>query len=307
MVRSPYAHARILSIDGTEALGSPGVFAVLTGQDVMDDGLQPIPHNPVPSTKFDVRLTALARKAVHGSALLLPVDRVRHVGEAVAMVVAQTAAQAVDAAEKVFVDYEELPHVTGTAAAAEPGAPSVWDEVPDNVFIDSSFGDWDGTQAAFRSAAHVVRADFHIDRVTAVTIEPRAAVANFDAQTGRYTLYAASGGAVRQKAELAYVLGIDKKDLRVLSYDVGGNFGARNRAYVEFGLVLWASRKTGRPVKFTATRSEAFLTDYQGRDLVTKVELALDKEGKFLALRADNLSNVGMRCVSLSPLSKGSG
>ena len=126
-------------------------------------------------------------------------------------------------------------------------------------------------------------------------------------QTGRYTLYAGSGGAVRQKRELAGVLGIAADNLRVLSYDVGGNFGTRNRVFVEFGLVLWAARKLGRPVKFTATRSEAFLSDYQGRDLVTKVELALARDGRFLAMRATNISNVGARCVSLSPLAKGSG
>src|SRR4029450_12693714 len=125
--------------------------------------------------------------------------------------------------------------------------------------------------------------------------------------TGRYTLHAGSGGAVRQKRELAAVLGIAQERLRVLSYDVGGNFGTRNRAFVEFGLVLWAAKKLGRPVKYTATRSEAFVSDYQGRDLVTKVELALRKDGRILGMRADNISNGGALCVSLSPLSKGSG
>ena len=149
--------------------------------------------------------------------------------------------------------------------------------------------------------------DFHIDRVTGVPMEPRAALGEYDAQTGRYTLHAGSGGAVRQKRELTGVLGIAADKLRVLSYDVGGNFGTRNRVFVEFGLVLWAARKLGRPIKFTATRSEAFLSDYQGRDLVTKVELALASDGRFLAMRATNISNVGARCVSLSPLSKGSG
>jgi len=138
-------------------------------------------------------------------------------------------------------------------------------------------------------------------------MEPRAAVAHYDKATERYTIYAGSGGAVRQKRELATVLGIDPEKIRVLSYDVGGNFGTRNRVYVEFGLVLWAARKIGRPVKHTATRSECFISDYQGRDLVAKFELALDERGRFLALRATNISNVGARCVSLSPLSKGAG
>ena len=149
--------------------------------------------------------------------------------------------------------------------------------------------------------------DFRIGRVTAVPLEPRVALAHYDAHTQRYTLYAGSGGAVRQKHELASVLGIAADRLRVLSHDVGGNFGSRNRPYVEFGLVLWAARKLGRPVKYTATRSEAFLSDYQGRDLLTKVELALRADGRFLAMRALNISNVGARCVSLSPLGKGAG
>src|SRR5207244_5687329 len=134
-----------------------------------------------------------------------------------------------------------------------------------------------------------------------VPLEPRSALGEYDAGSGRYTLHAGSGGAVRQKRELAAVLGIAPEQLRVLSYDVGGNFGTRNRAFVEFGLVLWAARKLGRPVKYTATRSEAFLTDFQGRDLLTRVALALCADGRFLALRADNVSNVGGRCVSLSP------
>ena len=148
--------------------------------------------------------------------------------------------------------------------------------------------------------------EFNIGRVTAAPMEPRAALAQYDAASGRYTLYAGSGGAVRQKQELAAVLGIAPERLRVLSLDVGGNFGSRNRVYVEFGLVLWAAQKLGRPVKYTASRSEAFLTDYQGRDLLTRVELALAADGRFLAMRADNISNVGGWCVSLSPLSKGS-
>lgn len=308
MVRSPYPHARIKGIDATAARNAPGVIAVLTGQDALDDGLGPIPHNPVPSTRFDVKLRAAdGTMPFIGPHLLLPTDKARHVGEAVAMVVAMSKAEAEDAAEMIEVDWEELPHVSDSLDAITGDAPRVWDEVPDNTLVDSAFGNEAAVDAAFAAAAHISTAKFHINRVTAVTMEPRAALADFDATTGRSTLYAGSGGAVRQKRELSQVLGIDAEDLRVLSYDVGGNFGARNRVYVEFGLVLWASRRLKKPVKFTASRSEAFLTDYQGRDLHTRVELALDAEGRFLAMRADNISNVGARCVSLSPLSKGSG
>src|SRR5438094_1428516 len=204
-------------------------------------------------------------------------------------------------------EYEELPFVIHSEDAMAAGAPNVWDEVPDNIAIDTWFGDRVATDQAFAEADHVVKLDLHIGRVTGVPIEPRAAVAQYDAGSGRYTLYAGSGGAVRQKNELAGVLGIAPDLLRVISNDVGGNFGTRNRVFVEFGLVLWAARKLGRPVKYTATRSEAFLSDYQGRDLVTKVELAVRKDGRFLAMRATNISNLGARAVSLSPLSKGAG
>jgi aerobic carbon-monoxide dehydrogenase large subunit len=222
-------------------------------------------------------------------------------------VVAETRAQAMDGAEAVEVEYEELPFVVHSEDALKPGAPLVWDEIAGNVPCDTMFGDKDKTDRAFEKAAHVVKAEFNIVRVTGVPMELRSCLADFDAASGKYTLYAGSGGAVRQKIELVQVLGIAPDKLRVLSYDVGGNFGTRNRPFVEFGLVLWAAGKIKRPVKYTATRSEAFLTDYQGRDLVTKVELAFDDKGKILAMRADNISNAGARCVSLSPLSKGSG
>ena len=286
----------------------PGVLGVFTGADCLADGLGAIPHDPLPKTKYDMKLTAAGGGAVFiGPHMLLPADKARHVGEAVAMVVAETLAQALDAAEAVEVDYEVLPGVYHSEEAMRPGAPAVWDEVPDNMPVDTFFGDRTATDEAFARADHVVAMDFHIDRVTGVPLEPRAALGEYDAQSGRYTLHAGSGGAVRQKRELASILGIAPERLRVLSYDVGGNFGTRNRVFVEFGLVLWAARKLGRPVKFTATRSEAFLSDYQGRDLVTKVELALARDGRFLAMRATNISNVGARCVSLSPLSKGAG
>ncbi|MGP0090857.1 MAG: xanthine dehydrogenase family protein molybdopterin-binding subunit [Xanthobacteraceae bacterium] len=306
MVRSPHPHARIARIDSSQACAMPGVLGVFTGADCAADGLAPISHDPVPSTKYDMKLTGPGGGAIFtGPHRLLPTDKARHVGEAVAMVVAQTRAQALDAAEAVVVDYDVLPSVYHSEDAMRPGAPRLWDEAPSNILVDTTFGDVAATDRAFAGAAHVVTMDFHVGRVTGVPMEPRAALAHFDAATGRYTLHAGSGGAVRQKRELASVLGISPEDLRVLSYDVGGNFGTRNRVYVEFGLILWASRKLGRPIKFTATRSECFLSDYQGRDLVTKVALALRADGRFLGMRATNISNVGARCVSLSPLSKG--
>ena len=308
MVRSPHAHARIVSYHTADALAVFGVLGVFTGADCLADGLGPIPHYPLPKTKYDLKLTGPGGSEVFiGPHLLLPTDKVRHVGEAVAMVVAESKTSALDAAELLEIEYDELPFVLRAEQAMMDGATGVWDELPTNVLVDTRFGDERATDAAFATADHVVKARFHVDRVTGVPMEPRAALAEFNEDSGRYTLYAGSGGAVKQKGELASALGIDADRLRVFSYDVGGNFGTRNRVYVEFGLVLWAAEKLRRPVKYTATRSESFLSDYQGRDLVTTVELALNSEGKFLAMRADNVSNAGARCVSLSPLGKGSG
>ena len=308
MVRSPHPHARIVAIDAAAAKAMPGVLGVFTGADCIADKIGPLPHDPVPKTKFDMKLTGPGGGAViAGPHALLPADRVRHVGEAVVMVVAETKAQALDATEAVAVTYEEMPFVLHTEDAMQPGAPVLWDAVPNNVTVETLFGDATATDQAFARAAHVVTKKFHIGRVTGVPLEPRAALGAYDAATDKFTLYAGSGGAVRQKNELIQVFGILPDKLRVLSPDVGGNFGTRNRTFVEFALVLWAAKKLGRPVKYTATRSEAFLSDYQGRDLITKVELALDAKHRFLAIRATNISNVGARCVSLSPLSKGSG
>lgn len=308
MIRSPHAHARIVHIDGSNARKMPGVLGVFTGADCLADGLGAIQHDPLPKTKYDMKLQGPGGSEIFiGPHLLLPHDKARHVGEAIAMVVAESQAQAFDAAEAVTIDYEELPCVVHSEDAMKPGAPTVWDEVPDNVLVDTRFGNAAEVDRLFSNAPHVVSMDFHIGRVTGAPMEPRTAVAQYDKTDGRYTIYAGSGGAVRQKRELAGVLGVDPENIRVLSYDVGGNFGTRNRVYVEFGLVLWAARKLGRPVKYTATRSECFISDYQGRDLVAKYELALDKRGRFLALRATNISNAGARCVSLSPLSKGAG
>lgn len=330
MVRSPHPHARIVRIDTRTARLMQGVLGIYTGADCAAEGLKPIPHSPVPSTRDDMKLHARGGgKVFEGPHVLLPTDKARHVGEAVAMVVAETQAQALDAAEAIEVEWAVLPWITSTreayerihvtpvnteatsvnteATSASTEATPVWDEVPDNVLVETHFGNRAATDAAFARAAHVVSMDFDIGRVTACTLEPRAALAQFDATSGRYTLHAGSGGAVRQKRELAEVLGIDASRVRVLSLDVGGNFGARNRVYVEFALVLWAAEKLRRPVKFTAQRSEAFLSDYQGRDLFSRAALALDAEGKFLAFRSTNVSNVGARCASLSPLSKGSG
>jgi carbon-monoxide dehydrogenase large subunit len=304
MVRSPHAHARIRAIDAAAALALPGVLAVLTGTDAMKDGLKPIPHRPVMGPP-DI---ALGKRDATDKFLsphrVLPQDKARFAGEALAIVVAETLAAAKDAAERVRIEFEPLPAVTDTVAAAAPGAPRLWEEAHSNVCIDAQVGDAAATDAAFKQAAHVAKFNSWIQRVTGVPMEPRAAVGHFDPATGRYTLHAGSGGVVRQKNELAGVFGVAPAQVRVTSGDVGGNFGTRNAFYPEFALVAWASRRVGRPVKWTCERQEAFLSDYQGRDLYAEAELALDAAGNFLALRGSVLSNVGAHTVSFVPLIK---
>jgi carbon-monoxide dehydrogenase large subunit len=303
-VRSPHAHARILSIDASAALALPGVLAVLTGHDAAADGLASIPHKPVPTNPNEFPLGGRAG----GRVLVtphppLPADAARFVGEAVAMVIAETAAAAADGAAGVRVSWEPLASVTATREAADPSAPVVWGALGSNLCVDSIAGDAAAADAAFAAAAHTVRLDTWVPRVTGVPMEPRAALGVYE--TGRYTLYAGSGGVVRHKADLAEVLGVPESAVRVVAEDVGGNFGTRNSFYPEFALVAWAARRLGRPVKWTCGRREAFLSDYQARDLVSAMELALDAEGRFLALRGVNTSNVGAHTVTFVPLNKG--
>jgi aerobic carbon-monoxide dehydrogenase large subunit len=306
-VRSPHAHARIVSIDTSAALALEGVIAVLTGKDVEADGLKSLPHRPVLGHEADVKLTNTDGSAKFVSPHLpLPADRARFVGEAVAIVIAETVAIAKDAAELVNIGYEALPSVTTTLSAAAPDAPRVWDEHA-NVALDAQIGDAAATDAAFARAAHITSIKTWIQRLTGVPMEPRAAVGSFDPQTGRYTLFAGSGNVVRQKRELAHILGVEESMVRVVARDVGGNFGTRNAFYPEFAVLAWAARRIGRPVHWNCERQEAFLSDYQGRDLYVAAELALDKDGRFLAMRGSNLSNVGAHTVSFVPLTKGIG
>src|SRR5262249_32625632 len=221
---------------------------------------------------------------------------VRFAGEAVAMVVADTAAIARDGAAAVVVEWEPLPGVAASLDAIAAATP-VWDERPSNICVDSEVGDVAAVEDAFARAAHVVRLETPVNGVTGVPMEPRAAVGVWDAATGRYTVYAGSGGSHRQRADIAVVLGVPDSAVRVVARDVGGNYGTRNSCYPEFALVAWAARRLGRPVKWTCERREALLTDYQSRDLVSDLELALDGDGRFLALRGANTSNVGSHAI----------
>src|SRR2546427_4486190 len=259
----------------------PGVLGIFTGADVAQERLGAIPHSPVPANRNDLKPRAPGGGAIFVVPhVLLPADKARHVGEAVAMVVAETRAQAEDAAAAVRVTWDPLPFVVDTADAAEGKGPAVWDELPTNVCVDAAFGsDEMSVDAAFAGADHVITREFHVGRVTGAPIEPRAALGVYEAASGRYVLHAGSGGAFRQRRELAEVLGLMPHGLRVISLDVGGHFGTKKRGYGGYWPVLWAGRELGRPVKYTATRAETLVRDYQERDLLTRAALALDGHG----------------------------
>ena len=287
VLRSGHAHARIRSIDTGAAKAAPGVLAVLTGADWEASGWGDLPV-PVGPKRRDG--TPLYRPRYPG----LVTDHVRWVGDYVAFVVAETYAQAADAAELVAVDYEELPAVIGTAAALASGAPRVWDDCPDNICFVHLEGDKAATEAAFATAAHVVRHDFVINRVTGATMEPRGSVGEYDATEDRYTIHTTLQRTHTFRAELAHsVLKVPENRIRVVCGDIGGSFGMKSAVYNEVALVLLAAKATGRPVKWTSTRSEAFLGDAQARDNVTTAELALDRDFRFLGLRVHTIANLG--------------
>ena len=307
ILRSPHAHARIRAIDTSKATAVPGVLAVLTGKDAAADAIGAIPHSPdwqgPPDAElrlpegFDVYLT---------NNTPLPAEIVRYVGEGVAMIVAETAAGAADAAELVEVDYQLLPAVTDTISSMEISAPQIWPDCPSNIALTCEVGDVKATDDAFARADHIVRFDSRIHRVTGSPMEPRAVLGEYDKQKDFYTLRAASGrGAVQTRERLAVTLGIKEEQCRAVFGDMGGNFGTRNAFSPEFALMPWAAKIVGRPVKWTANRTECFLSDYQARDLHSNSELALDADGNFLALRGENTLNLGAYTVYFWPLRKG--
>mgnify|MGYP000344960502 CR=1 FL=1 len=279
MVRSPYPHARIKSINVEKAKAMPGVVAVYTGKDIQIN-LLPLAW-PLPGQKGSPRLP-LAR------------DKVVHAGEIVAVVVAEDRYLAEDAAEQVEVEYEELPSVADIRKAIEPGAPTVHDDAPGNVAFEWSLGDQAATDEAFQRADRVVRLELVNQRLVPNAIEPRAALAQYDPGRDEYTLWVTSQNPhVERLLISAFIMGIPEHKLRVIAPDVGGGFGSKIPTYGEECIVLWLSRQLGRPVKWTAKRSESFLSDAHGRDHYTEAELALDKDGRVLGLRVKTLANMG--------------
>jgi len=286
VLRSPHAHARIKSIDTKAAQAAPGVLAVLTAADWKKAGFNDLPgHGGLKlrdgSPMYKPRYPVLAE------------DRVRWVGDCVAFVVAETAAQAMDAAELINVDYEPLPTVVSTTDASRPGAPQVWDGCKDNICFVELIGDKAAVDSAFSKAAHVVKHRFIINRVTAACMEPRGAVGVYLPAEDRYIIHSPVQRAHPFRSEIARVLNVPESKMRVISVEVGGSFGMKTPVFNEAPLTLLASKITARPVKWMSTRTEAFLSDAQARDNVTEAELALDKDGHFLALRVKTIAAIG--------------
>jgi len=286
IVRSPYAHGIIRGIDATEARGMPGVLGVYTAADLEAGGIGPLPPRQVMNNRDGTPMLSPVRYA-------LAKDKVRHVGEAIAAVVADTGAEAKDAAEAVIVDIEPLPAVTAPRAAAAPGAPQLYDEVPGNVGLDFHFGDSEAVAAAFARAAHVTRLELRNNRIVINPIEPRAGVAEYDAERRHWTLHVPGQGVFGFRNYIAGVLGIGRDQLRVLTDRVGGSFGMKQPTFPEYYCILHAARELGRPVKWTDDRSGSFVSDTHGRDAETTVELALDRDGNFLAVRLSIYGNLG--------------
>ena len=287
MLRSPHAHARIRGIDAAQALKAPGVVAVFTGADMAADSVNSLPcgwliHSKDGSPMKEPPHFPIAR------------DKARYVGDIVAVVIAETREQAKDAAELVEVDYEDLPAVVSLRQAVDGGAALVHDEVAGNLCYDWHLGDAAAVDAAFAQAAHVTKLDLVNNRLVPNAMEPRAALGEYDPANGDHTLTTTSQNPhVIRLLMGAFVLGIPEHKLRVVAPDVGGGFGSKIFHYGEEAIVTWAAKKVGRPVKWTAERSESFLSDAHGRDHLTHAELALDKDGTFLALRVSTLANMG--------------
>ncbi|HUD96797.1 MAG TPA: xanthine dehydrogenase family protein molybdopterin-binding subunit [Woeseiaceae bacterium] len=295
IVRSPLPHARIRAIDITAAERVPGVVAVLTGKDMADDGVGGLPCGWGITSK-------------DGSAMVEPVhpplaaEFVRYVGDQVAVVLAESRIVARDAAELVEVDYEELPAVTDLEAAGRTDAPQVWDSAPGNVSFDWHIGDAAPVESAFAKAVHIATIDVVNTRLIPNAVEPRAAIGDYDSGRDEYTLYTTSQNPhVIRLLMGAYVLHIPEHKLRVIAPDVGGGFGSKIAHYAEEAIVTWASRRVRRPVKWTAERSESFMSDAHGRDHITHAELALGKEGDFLALRVSTRANLGAYLSTFGP------
>ena len=291
-VLSPHAHARIKSIDASKAKAMPGVLCVLTGADVAAEKIGALTAHLMPED-FG------APKGHRTFQPLLVSDKVRFVGDRVAFVVADTPAAARDAADAIVVDYEPLPAVSNIEDAAKDGAPKVWDDNPNgNIAFRLMFGDQAATDAAFASAKHVVKLRVENNRLSPVSMEPRVAIGDYNAVEDFYTLYTASQNPHGARMEISHLFHVPENRIRVVSPDVGGGFGLKGGMFPDDALVMWASRRLQRPVKWVASRGESMQTDHHGREMVYYGELALDESGKIVALRSKSLFQMGAYFVN---------
>ncbi len=287
IVRSPHAHANIKKIDVSKAKSASGIVAVFTGADYAADKKGGLPCGWLIHSKDGTPMVEPPHPP-------LVADRVRHVGDQVAVVIAETRDQAKSAAELIDIQYQELPAIISTGDAAKPNAPQVWEQAKNNTCYDWHIGDKAATDAAFAKASHVTKIDIVNQRLIPNAMEPRAAIGDFDRATGDYTLYTTSQNPhVIRLLMGAFVLQIPEHKLRVVAPDVGGGFGSKIFHYAEEAIVTWAAGKLGRPIKWTAERSESFMSDAHGRDHVTHAELAMDKDGKFLGLKVSTTAAMG--------------
>lgn len=286
IVRSPHAHARILSIDTSVTVAAPGVLTVLTGADMVADNIGSLPCGWLIHSRDGTPM----KEPKH---LPIAADKVRHVGDQVAVVIAETLQQAKDAAELLEIEYEELPAVVAPGSVETAGT-AVHDEAPDNVCYDWVWGDKDKTDAAFAQAAHVTTLDLVNTRLVPNAMEPRAAVGEYDPGMDEYTLTTTSQNPQLIRLLLCgFTMGLPEHKVRVVAPDVGGGFGSKIYHYAEEVIVVYAARRLKRPVKWTAERSESFLSDAHGRDHLTHVELAMDASGIFLGMRVNTTANMG--------------
>ena len=285
-LRSDRAHAAIVSIDAAAALASKGIVAVITGDDIARGGYQSLPA----ASPMKGRDGRDVHRPHHP---MLAQGRVRYVGEPVALVIAESAALAQDAAETILVEYDELPAVIDAREALAPGAPQVHDAVPGNLALDFAGGDEAATSVAFARAAKIVRLTSYHSRVVGNPMEPRAAIGSYDAATGNFHLHACTQGVTAIRGQTAPVLGVPPESIRVVAEEVGGGFGVRFNTYPEYCALLAAAQQLGRPVKWVGTRSEMFLADEQARDIVHLGEIALDARGRILGMRFDFICNLG--------------
>jgi carbon-monoxide dehydrogenase large subunit len=294
VLRSPHAAGRILSTDTTAAKSSAGVKAIYTAADLKAAGLGTLPCAAPVQNKDGSDMASPAHPVLADGA-------VHHVGDPVAFIVAGTAKQARDAAELVEVDYDVLPSATDLATAMSPGVPTVWADVKNNIVFDWEIGDQAATEAAFANAAHVTKLTVVNNRIVVASMEARAAIADFDKATGRWTLYANTQGGWILKGLIGPMFNTDPENFRIVTPDVGGGFGMKLFLYAEHVLTCFAARDLGFSVKWASDRAEAFLCDTQGRDNITTGELAIDADGRFIALRSRNISNMGAYLSNFAP------